>query len=231
VHWFCAAAGVPIEIDYVWLTRGEHRSERLLAVNPRHQVPALDHDGFHLSEATAILSYLAEVSGCTEAWFGKTTRARARIQMLLSWYHTNLRLRFTLEYFLPVLLMPAYHGTPRAVPETVARIRGGFAETLDHLDGFLAGGPFLAGRTVTVPDLLFASELFALDMDPERERYVDDRRPLGQWLKRMRAVSGYEVSHAPWNHVAPMVAERWRGAPGVGFDTAWVADACLAAVV
>ena len=104
VHWFCLAAGIPIEIDYVWLTRGEHRSARLLTVNPRHQVPALVHGAFRLSEVTAIISYLTEIHGCSERWFGDSPRARAHIAMLLSWYHTNVRLEVTLKYFLPVLL-------------------------------------------------------------------------------------------------------------------------------
>jgi glutathione S-transferase len=229
VHWFCLAAGVPIDIELVWLTRGEHRSRRLLDVNPRHQVPALDHDGFHLSEATAIMGYLAEVSGRTVPWFGDSAQTRARIQMLLSWYHTNVRLKVTLEYFLPILLMPAYHGGAHAAPETVARLRDGFAETLDQLDSFLADGHYLAGPGVTVPDLLFASELYALDMDPERGLYLGDRRRLERWLEKMRTVEGYVPSHAAWNRVVPIVSERWRDAPGRAFDPAWVADACLEA--
>jgi glutathione S-transferase len=228
VHWFCLAAEIPIAIEYVWLTRSEHRSAKLLAVNPRHQVPALAHDEFHLSEATAIMSYLAEVAGCRDRWFGDSARARAYIDMLLSWYHTNLRLEVTVQYFLPVLLVPAYFGRPHTEPQEVARIRAEFAETLSQLNDFLSEGPFLAGESATVPDLLFAAELFALDIDPQRDTYLNAHPHVVAWLERMRTVSGYDAAHVAWNHVAPMITAKWRDAPGEDFDPAWVADACLA---
>jgi glutathione S-transferase len=226
VHWLCLAAGIPIEVRHVWLTRGEHRAESFLKVNPRHQVPALGHGDFNLSEATAIMGYLAELHGCAGRWLGDSTRARAEIQMLLSWYHTNLRLRVTIHYFLPILLMPAYFGTPHADPDEVARVRDAFDEVFEQLDNFLAGSPFLAGDEVTAPDLLFAAELFALDMDPERDIYLEPHLRVLAWLERMRTVTGYEVSHAPWNHVVPMVKDRWRRAPAEGWDPAWVAEEC-----
>src|SRR5579883_1810478 len=57
-----------------------------------------------------IIRYLAEIAGNPARWLGDTPCERARINQLLSWYHTNLRLRGTLEYFLPVLLAPRYLG-------------------------------------------------------------------------------------------------------------------------
>jgi glutathione S-transferase len=226
VHWFTLAAGIRIELENVWLTRGEHRSARLLAVNPRHQVPALDDQGFHLSEATAIITYLAEVHGCLERWFGGTSRERARVNMVLSWYHTTVRLKLTLRYVLPLLLMPAYHGRGAGTNADRERARRELEEPLDQLEGFLGDRAFLCGRAPTAADLVLGSELFALDADPDRSRVVAGRDRLEAWLARLRGLPGYELSHAAWNMVAPLIRQRLRQPPDRECHPGWVADVC-----
>ena len=42
-HWLALELGIPVRIRITWLARGEHLGPELLAVNPRHQVPALKH--------------------------------------------------------------------------------------------------------------------------------------------------------------------------------------------
>jgi glutathione S-transferase len=226
VHWFCLEASIPIEVKQVFLTRNDHLSEEFLAVNPRHQVPALSHGDLRLSEATAIIRYLAELNGHTDRWLGRNLQERARINMLLSWYHTNLRLKVTLNYFLPVLLAPAYISAPRPSATEVATLRGRFAETLGQLDAFLVKTRFLAGEAPTVPDLLFASELFALDVDPERRTYLDCHRRLTAWLDRVRRLGHYQTSHCAWNAVIPLMRARLTGDIASSSDPSWVAECC-----
>ena len=86
--------------------------------------------------------------------------------------------------------------------------------------------PFLVGGSFTAPDLLFAAELFALDIDPQGNAILDDHPNIVAWLSRMQTVPGYDVVHAAWNHVVPLIREKWAAAPGEGFDPSWVADAC-----
>ena len=111
VHWFTLEAEIPVKLAYTWLTRDDHLKPALRAVNPRHQVPALRDGDFCLSEATAIMAYLAETAGQHEIWFGANARDRARVNLLLSWYHINPRQVLT-DHYLPVLLLPAYVGDP-----------------------------------------------------------------------------------------------------------------------
>ena len=68
VYWFALEAGIPIDLRYTWLTRGEHLSQELLEVNPCHQVPALWDGDFCLSEASAIMLYLAETDNSIDRW-------------------------------------------------------------------------------------------------------------------------------------------------------------------
>ncbi|WP_043112266.1 glutathione S-transferase family protein [Solimonas flava] len=226
VRWLSLEAGMALRVEPVLLTRGDHRRPAFLAINPRHQVPALSHGDFHLSEATAIARYLAEWHGAAERWFGGSLRERARINQRLSWYHTNLRLKLTLNYFLPALLMPAYLGVPPPAPAEAAALRAAFAETLAQLDAFLAEAPFVAGERPTMPDLLFASELFALDVDAARDDALGAHARIGAWLQTMRAQPQYAAAHRHWNAVVPGVRARLAGRMPVSGDPAWVAAVC-----
>lgn len=226
VHWFCLEAGIPVRTSYIWLTRNDHLKPAFVAINPRHQVPALADGDFHLSEATAIMRYLAEKHGCSGRWLGETLRERARVDQLLSWYHTNLRLKVTLDYFLPALLLPAYVGAPRPDADALLALREGFAETLGQFDALLARGDFLLGSRVTAPDLLCAAELSALDIDGDRETYLSNYNNIWRWLTRMRELPGFALSHRAWHAVVPLVRDRLAGRAEAGADPSWVADHC-----
>lgn len=226
VHWFGVEAGIPLDLRYIWLTRGEHHGAELLAVNPRHQVPALRHGDFRLSEATAIMRYLAEIDGSAGRWLGQTARERARVNQLMSWYHTNLRLKGTLEYFLPVLLGPGYLGEPLPAADQVATLRARLRGALEEVERFLEGGPFLTGKLMTAPDFLFGADIFAFDCDPDREAYMTGLPRVASWLDRLRGLESYGISHRPWNAVAPVVRQRLRDGVAPGTDPGWVAELC-----
>jgi glutathione S-transferase len=227
VHWFAVETAIPVDLRFTWLTRNEHRSPALLAVNPRHQVPALKHGDFHLSEATAIIRYLAESTGNSEAWLGQSLRERARINQLLSWYHTNLRQQSTLDYMLDVLLLPAYLGTALPTEGRIESMRQAARVTLERTQEFLGSSRFLGGERPMAPDLLFGSEIFALDCDPGRELLFAGLPLLQQWLERLRALESYELTHKAWHVIAPMILSRLtREDSAPNRNPRWVADTC-----
>jgi glutathione S-transferase len=230
VHWFTLEAGITVAVRHIWLSRGQHLSPEFLLINPRHQVPAFREADFCLSEATAIIRYLAETHRAGAHWLGGTARERARVNQLLSWYHTNLRKKATLEYFLPVLLAPAYRGQPRPSDEVVRQLRHHLRAALEQVDEFLGSGPFLGATYLTVPDLLFASEIFALDCDHERDVYLTGLTRVVNWLDRLRGLGSYASSHGPWNAVVPMMQKKLRDGVASGSDPSWVADAAEAAI-
>ena len=223
VHWFCLQAGIAHELEYVWLTRDEHLSQAFLAINPQHQVPALKHGEFCLSEATAMMQYLAELSGCSEQWFGSDIKQRAVINKLLSWYHTNLRRHLTLDYFLPELLMPAYfEGFPRQ-PGAAADKLESLHKTLTQLNGFLTDKPYLAGNELSAADIVFASEMSALAIDPDQEGILSEYHNIRRWLSTLQQLKAYAESHKTWHHLASLINE-----PGFQpqSNPAWVAETC-----
>jgi glutathione S-transferase len=230
VHWLALEAGIDIDLRFTWLTRNEHLGPDLLRVNPRHQVPALQHGDLRLTEATAIMRYLADEAGCSGEWFGRTSRERARVNMRLSWYHSNVRRKVTLDYFLPAILAPAYLGQPRPDPGTRDRMREGFRECLEQLAELFEGGPFVALDRLTAADVLLASDLRALDGDPERDLAFGGAPTVLSWLERLGERQGYLASHRLWNEVAPVVRSRLLEPLGRATDPGWVAELCEAAL-
>jgi glutathione S-transferase len=57
---FCAEQQIPLDLVVVDLMTGQQKSESHLKVNPWGLVPALDDDGFLLTESSAILKYIAD---------------------------------------------------------------------------------------------------------------------------------------------------------------------------
>jgi glutathione S-transferase len=227
VHWFALEVGIELKLSYVWLTRGEHRSPQLLAVNPGHQVPALQHGELCLAEASAIMIYLAEIAGEVDRWIGADPVQRAVTNRFLSWHHTNTRLKLTLDYLLPVLLMPAYKGVAPPAAEKVRALRDRGRESLVLLEVLLSGrGRYLGGEQPSIADLFIAADLFALDIDPALDELLRDLPAVRSWLERLRQRDGYQVSHAAWNAVVPRVRQLLQSADQGPRDPSWVTEVC-----
>jgi glutathione S-transferase len=215
VHWFCLEANIPHELQYVWLTRGEHMADEYSAVNPFHQVPALKHGDFCLSEATAIMQYLADISDSAATWFGRDIKHKAIINKHLSWYHTNLRQILTLDYFIPVLLMPAYLGIPQPSATEVSAKVDSLNVMLGQLDSMLSDHDFLSGPEVSAPDILFSSEVFALKIDPKYSEILEPYSNINDWLSNMQSLSNYSESHKVWDHVVPLISKALERPKGI----------------
>lgn len=228
VHWLTVEAGLEVDLQYTWLTRDEHLDPKFLAVNPGHQVPALLHNGLRIAEASAIMLYLTDLHGIQDRWLGATPEERAHTYRFLSWHHCNTRTRLTLEYFLPALLMPAYHGVASPPPEELAHLCSRGRESLELLEGFLRGrGSLLGGQNPGVADFFIASDLFTLDVDPERDKWFDGLYVLSNWLERLRGTTGYAISHRSWNAIVPRLQALISEGGETPRDNYWVADAIM----
>jgi len=214
---------LPHRLEYTWLTRNEHLSDEFRLVNPRQQVPALKHGDFCLSEATAIMQYLTDVNDCTDVWFGAKPKERALVNKHLSWYHTNIRKVLTLEYFLPILLMPAYLGFPRPDEAAVERALESMHAMLAQLDDMLFEHEYLAGGKISAADLLFASEITAIKLDPNFHEILNTHCHVKRWLHQLQDRAGYKESHKVWETIVPIVKARPATPDG---NPEWVAQAC-----
>jgi len=206
VHWFVQEAAIDVDINYTWLTRDDHLAPEFLAVNPAHQVPALKHGQFCLAEAASIMIYLAEINNVQDRWIGVSPQDKARTMQFMSWHHTNTRLTITLNYFLPVLLMPAYIGATPPSDDMTQQLRDVGKESLKTLNQALVErGTFLGGVEPSIADFFIASDIFALDIDPAREDWFPHCPAVSVWLAKLRSRDGYKSSHSQWNAILPRV--------------------------
>lgn len=158
-----AEKGVSEKVEFipVDVMNGEHRSEAFKAKNPDATVPYLElEDGTVIGQCTAITEY---IDGAFEgvSLMGDTPKERAQISMM------NLRAESGLlnavgQYF--------HHATEGLGPdlETYQNADWGqkqkevAAQTMDYLDGVLAGQDYLAGDTFSMADITaFAGLAFA----------------------------------------------------------------------
>jgi glutathione S-transferase len=225
VHWFTQEANIDVDINYTWLTRGDHMKPEFLLVNPEHQVPALRHGEFCLSEASAMMIYLAEIHNIQDRWIGISAQDKAKTFQIMSWHHTNTRLAITLNYFLPVLLMPAYFGEDPPGDETVRQLRKAGMESLLRLNQILAGqGTFLGGNEPSLADLFIAPDLFALDIDPKYDDWFTECHAVSEWLATLRNRDGYKSSHSCWNSIVPRLLALLNSESVEQRNPSWVAD-------
>src|SRR5271166_5547706 len=84
--------GLPFSVHPVALHLGEHRRPESVAASLTGRVPVLWHDGWTLSESSAIDEYLEDVFAPPQypPLFPKDARQRARARQLMAWLRSDL---------------------------------------------------------------------------------------------------------------------------------------------
>ena len=139
--------GVPCELQVLNLRKGEHKQPAYLAINPMGKVPAIVHGDVTVTEAAAIIAYLADAfpgSGLAPP-IGDPDRGP-----YLKWL-----------FFAAAVLEPAIVdvGLERE-PGPASRMGYGTLEaTLATIEKALEHGPYLLGERFSAPDLLLGLAL------------------------------------------------------------------------
>ena len=133
--------------------KGENRKPAFLKISPTGLVPAIqDENGFALSEASAVLTYLCE-SRNLNAWYGNDIQTRAYVNFWMSWNHHNTRMgtKKILHYKLFPKLANA--------EEEYKQGQKHFTKSLKFMEGALSQRVFLTGASPTIADLLLLTEI------------------------------------------------------------------------
>jgi glutathione S-transferase len=140
-------------------------------ISPFKQVPAIDDDGYILTESGAILLYLAEKSG---RLIPSDLKGRAQVYRWLITSLNNIE-PFALPVFFADLFGDSNPHMKAQRPWHVAIL----ARFFPTLDGMLAGQDYLAGGEFTVADIIFNGVLREL-----RKTEVLDHYPRIQEYRR-----------------------------------------------
>lgn len=162
-------AGIPFELERVDTKAGKTASGRpYLEINPKGYVPALElDDGQVLTEAAAVLQYVADRAPAAKLAPPAGTLERTRVQEWLHWTGSELHKSFG----------PLFN--PKTSDERKAEEKERIAGWLDFLERSLEGREVLVGEDFSVADAYAYVVLnwtsftgISLDGHPRVQRYV-----------------------------------------------------------
>ena len=71
--------GVELNLKVLNLMIGEHMTPEFLKINPQHNIPTIDDDGFYMNESRAICAYIVNQYGKDDKLYPKDPKTRARV--------------------------------------------------------------------------------------------------------------------------------------------------------
>jgi len=186
--WLCRELGLPIDHVPVNFADPATKTPEFLAVNPSGKIPAIDDDGFHLSESMAINIYLAKKH--PSALMPTDLQGEALVLQWSFWVMSEIEK--------PLLQAMFQRMKPPADPEAAKYFRErnplnpeverAALETLEkpltYLNDHLANRDYLLGKEFTLADLNVASVMswvFAAKLD------LSNKPNAQQWLSRCMA--------------------------------------------
>jgi glutathione S-transferase len=183
-----------VQQRHVDLLTGEQLSPAFLAINPNGAVPVLDDGPFRLTEASAILKYLAEVARSPA--YPKGLRPRARVNAVMDWVNTGLYRTFGYGFCYPQVLDGLRWPDPNTQSQVLARGREGARRLLGVMNEELLGGrwPWLCGDRISIADY-YASGILSLG-ELIGCSFAEWPRVQG-WYRQMQALPNWKSANAP----------------------------------
>ncbi len=170
--WMMAELDLPYELIPISTHDRGNLAPDYLAVNPGGKVPAIDDDGFVLSESMAVNLYLAKKHG--GALYPATPQGEARAWQWSFWAVTEVD-KTIIDWALHSSVLPEAERDSRRA--RAARLE--LERPLAVLENALKTETWLVEGRFTVADLNAASVMYrALWMD------LDDKPPVRDWLHR-----------------------------------------------
>lgn len=178
----------------------EQKSPDYLAINPRGQVPTLQHGEATVCETLAVLAYI-DATNPEPPLFGKEPLETARIWQAISECDGNLREPVT------NISRPLFRGKATEFAEQISEAAIVVREELGLLESRLATDRWIAGETLSAADLTIFPVVMQLLRAAEREEAVpldlaihplSEHFPnLGAWSERIEALKGYQNAYPP----------------------------------
>ena len=174
---FLSLLGVAHEAVEVDLKAGAHKRPEFLALNPFGQIPVLDDDGTVVSDANAILVYVARKLGRTD-WLPEDAVQAAAVQRWLSVAAGEL------AYGPAAARLVTVFGADFRPDEVIGRAH----TLLTRLEAHLAGRGWLVGAGPTIADVALYSYLARA---PEGNVDLTNYPNVNAFLRRIEALPGF----------------------------------------
>lgn len=200
---FASDSNIDLQYQVVDLFKGEHLGKEYAALNPSCLVPMLEDGDFRLTEASAILKYLADKAGSPA--YPKDLRARARVNERMDWLNTQFYRDWGYGLIYPQLFPHLKRPSEEQHRGVVAWGKEKSKAWLKVLDEHLIGrNDYLCGPQITLADYLGAAYLTAgevvrCDFSP----YPN----ISRWLKMMKARPNWAQVNKPFYDLADSVKQ------------------------
>jgi glutathione S-transferase len=188
VRAVAAHLGIPLEFEFVDLTKGASHAPQYLALNPTGRTPTLVDGDLKLWESTAIMQYIAAQK--PNSLWPNDARARADIMRWQSWDLVH----WGKDACQPLIVQRLVKKLLNLGPPDEAVVAQGlecFNKEAKVLDAHLAKQPYLSGKDVTLADFAVAAPLFhakAADLPLAPYARVQD------WFARVSALPCWQQS-------------------------------------
>ncbi|AZD39081.1 Glutathione S-transferase [Pseudomonas chlororaphis subsp. aurantiaca] len=177
VELMLSLLGLPVELVFVDLAKGEHKQAAFLALNSFGQVPVIDDQGMVLADSNAILVYLAQKYG-QGRWLPSDPVGAARVQRWLSVAAGPIAFGPAVARLITVF------GAQRNAEEAITRSHA----LLEVVEQELTASPYLAGSEPTIADIAGYSYIAHA---PEGNVSLADYPQVRAWLARIEALPGF----------------------------------------
>ncbi|XP_033155476.1 glutathione S-transferase 1-1-like [Drosophila mauritiana] len=175
-----------LDFDYkiVNLMEKEHLKPEFLKINPLHTVPALDDNGFYLSDSHAINSYLVSKYGRNDSLYPKDLKKRAIVDQRL--HYDSSVVTSTGR----AITFPLFWENKSEIPQARIDALEGVYKSLNL---FLENGNYLAGDNLTIADFHVIASFtgFLVFLPVDATKYPD----LAAWIKRIKELPYYEEAN------------------------------------
>ena len=139
--------GKPYET--VRVSRDDRKTPEFLAINPAGAVPALEHDGWVLTQNSAILNYLADLNPESGLGGDGSAKSRAEVNKWIAFSNSDVH-----PSFYPLFGSTAYLEDAALIDKTKDAARAKIRALYERADAHLADKQWLAGsRSVADPYL------------------------------------------------------------------------------
>jgi glutathione S-transferase len=192
VRAVAAHLGLPLELEFVDLTKGASRTPAYLALNPTGRTPVLVDGDFKLWESNAIMQYIAGKTA--NSLWPNDARARADIARWQFWQLAHWGGEACQPLTFQRFVKQLFNLGP---PDEAAVAKGteAFNKEAKLLDAYLAAQKYLVGDALTLADFAVAAPLFYAK---QAEMPVGPYPHLRGWFERVSALPC-------WRETAPQL--------------------------
>jgi glutathione S-transferase len=154
--WALTEADLPFELVKLDMTKGEHKSEAFLKINPNAKVPALVDEGKALYESAAICIHIAEKKPEKKLMPKAGTFERSLVNQWLSFCLSELEAHLWLIAKHTFILPEAERNLASVKPFALSE----FNKSMKTVEMQLAKSDYLVANQFTVADIMIAQTLF-----------------------------------------------------------------------